>query len=42
MMCHKEDYLLTVILEHGAMMMSVAECHKLTMLMIGYLRMVEI
>ena len=34
-MCQKEDYLLRAILEHGAMMMSVAECHKLTMSMIG-------
>ena len=34
-MCQKEDYLLRVILEHGTMMMSVAEYHKMTMSMIG-------
>ena len=37
LMCQKEDYLLRVILEQGAMMMSVAECHKLTMSMTGAL-----
>ena len=38
MMCQKEDYLLRVMVKHGAMMMSVAECHELTMSMIGDLR----